>query len=365
MHLGNLSLTNFKNYDESEFDFSNRINCIVGDNGVGKTNILDAIHYLSLTKSFFNNIDSLNIRHGSEFFIINGTFGLDGGDESISCSFQRQKQKIIKRNGKDYSRLSDHIGRFPVVMISPSDSCLITEGSEERRKFMNKIISQFDPLYLDSILRYNKALQQRNRLLKSFKSGTQYDEQALQVWDMQLVRYGTYVHEVRNDLVNSMIPVFQKYYSMISSGNESVRLMYRSTLNENDFGEALRESLAKDMYLEYTTVGVHKDDLILEMDGYPVKAIGSQGQQKSYLTALKLAKYDYIKGKSGILPILLLDDVFDKFDAKRVEQIIKIIMSDDFGQIFITDTHGERLAKILEKAEAKYKLFIVPGSFLE
>jgi DNA replication and repair protein RecF len=359
MHLGSLSLTNFKNYEESEFDFSKRINCIVGDNGVGKTNILDAIHYLSLTKSFFNNIDSLNIRHEAEFFIIKGTFGLNGGEESISCSFQRQKQKILKRNGKDYSRLSDHVGRFPVVMISPSDSCLITEGSEERRKFMNKIISQFDPVYLDSILKYNKALQQRNRLLKSFKSGSPYDEQALRVWDMQLVRYGEYVYETRKYLIETMIPVFQKYYGMISSGNETVKMSYRSTLNESDFAEALKESLTKDMYLEYTTVGVHKDDLILEMDGYPVKSIGSQGQQKSYLTALKLAKYDYIKGKSTVLPILLLDDIFDKFDGNRVEQIIKIVMSDDFGQIFITDTHQDRLSRILDNAGAKYKLFVV------
>ncbi len=363
MHIENLSLTNFKNYDESSFGFSNSINCIVGDNGVGKTNILDAIHYLSLTKSFFNSIDSISIRHKAEFFIINGTFGVGEGKEAVSCSFQRHKQKIIKRNGKDYSRLSDHIGRFPVVMISPADSCLITEGSEERRKFMNKIISQFDTMYLDSILKYNKALQQRNRLLKSFKAGTPYDDQALQVWDMQLVRYGEYVHEVRRGLVDNMIPVFQKYYSMISSDNESVRLTYRSTLNDRDFGDALRKSLDKDMYLEYTTVGVHKDDLVLEMDEHPVKSIGSQGQQKSYLTALKLAKYDYIKGKSGILPILLLDDIFDKFDGKRVEQIIKIVMSDDFGQIFITDTYEERLVSILDKAGAKYKLFAVPGNF--
>ncbi len=362
MYLSSLSLTNFKNYEELEFNFSNRINCIVGDNGAGKTNILDAVHYLSLTKSFFNNIDSLNIRHEADFFIIKGIFSLNGGEESISCSFQRQKQKILKRNGKDYSRLSDHVGRFPVVMISPSDSRLITEGGEERRKFMNKIISQFDPVYLDSILKYNKALQQRNRVLKSFNAGSPYDEQALRVWDMQLVRYGEYVHKTRKYLVETMIPVFQRHYAMISSGKETVKMGYRSALNDGDFAEALKESLKKDMYLEYTTVGVHRDDLILEMDGYPIKSVGSQGQQKSYLIALKLAKYDYIKCKSTILPILLLDDIFDKFDGNRVEQIIKIVMSDDFGQIFITDTHQERLSGILDSAGAKYKLFVIPRS---
>ncbi len=357
MYLSKLSLTNFKNYEQAEIEFSPKINCFVGNNGVGKTNILDAIHYLSLTKSFFNNIDSSNIRHPEDFFIIQGLFNKDGEDDSIFCSFQRQKQKVLKRNSKDYQKLSDHIGRYPVVMISPADSGLITEGSEERRKFLNKIISQYDPEYLDSVLKYNKALQQRNKLLKNFRESGSFEEDMLLVWDSQLVRYGNYIYNEREKLVSELIPVFNEYYTFISDDRESVRLGYRSHLGDGEFGEALKNSLAKDRILEYTTIGIHKDDLGLEMSSYPVKSIGSQGQQKSYLVALKLAKFDYIKRKAGFPPILLLDDIFDKFDANRVEKIIRLVGNHRFGQIFITDTHQDRLQRILSSLDAEHKLF--------
>jgi DNA replication and repair protein RecF len=357
MYLKKLALTNFKNYELNELEFSPKINCFVGNNGVGKTNILDAIHYLSLTKSFFNNIDSISIRHGEDYFIIQGTFIRDEEDDQIYCAFQKQKQKLLKRNGKEYQKLSDHVGRYPVVMISPADSALITEGSEDRRKFMNKIISQYSSEYLDSALRYSKALQQRNKLLKDINSPAKADPDILSIWDAQLVKYGSIVYKERDTLINELIPVFQEYYSLISSGKETVKLKYKSHLADGNFEDALLNSLEKDRYLEYTTVGIHKDDLLLEMNDFSVKSLGSQGQQKSYLVALKLAKFDYIKRKAGFSPILLLDDIFDKFDDERVEQIIKLVANQKFGQIFITDTHQNRLQDILSSHKTDYKLF--------
>ena len=362
MYLKKLSLTNFKNYELNELEFSPKINCFVGNNGVGKTNILDAIHYLSLTKSFFNNIDSISIRHGEDYFIIQGTFVRDGEENQIYCAFEKQKQKLLKRNGKEYQKLSDHVGRYPVVMISPADSALITEGSEDRRRFMNKIISQYSAEYLDSALRYSKALQQRNKLLKDLKSSTKFESDLISIWDAQLVKYGSYVYNERDILVNELIPVFQEYYTLISSGKETVRLKYRSHLSEGSFTEGLQNSIAKDRYLEYTTIGIHKDDLLLEMNDFSVKSLGSQGQQKSYLVALKLAKFDYIKRKAGFSPILLLDDIFDKFDAERVEQIIRLVGNQRFGQIFINDTHQNRLQDILSSHETDYKLFKIAGN---
>ena len=357
MYLKKLALTNFKNYELDEMEFSPKINCFVGNNGVGKTNILDAIHYLSLTKSFFNNIDSISIRHGEDYFIIQGTFSSDGEDDQVYCAFQKQKQKLLKRNGKEYQKLSEHIGRYPVVMISPADSVLISEGSEERRRFMNKIISQYNAEYLDSVLKYGKALQQRNRLLKDFRSTGNFDADSLSIWDSMLVKYGSYIYNERRALVSELIPVFQEYYDLISSGREMVKLNYRSHLSEGDYSEMLINTLQRDRILEYTTAGVHKDDLTLEMNDHPVKSLGSQGQQKSYLVALKLAKFDYIKRKSGFSPILLLDDLFDKFDAERVEQIIRLVGNHRFGQIFITDTHQDRLHEILSSHNTDYRLF--------
>jgi DNA replication and repair protein RecF len=361
MYLKSLSLTNFKNYEQSDLEFSPKVNCFVGNNGVGKTNILDGVHYLSLTKSFFNNIDSISVRHREDYFIINGTFVKKGEEDQIYCAFQKQKQKVLRKNGKEYQKLSDHIGRYPVVMISPADSSLILDGSEERRKFLNKIISQYNAEYLDSVLKYSKALQQRNRLLKDFKTTGRFDADALAIWDAQLVKYGNYVFEERRTLVNELIPVFQEHYSMISSGKEQVKLNYRSHLSEGDFGEALMNSVNKDRFLEYTTIGIHKDDLILTMNDHPVRSLGSQGQQKSYLVALKLAKFEYIARKSGTSPILLLDDIFDKFDAERVEQIIRLVGNKRFGQIFITDTHQSRLNEILSAHDTDYKLFRISG----
>ncbi len=357
MYLKKLSLTNFKNYGQAELEFSPRINCIVGNNGVGKTNILDAIHYLSLTKSFFNPIDSISIRHNEEFFIIQGFFMKNGEEDNIFCSFHRHKQKTLRQNGKEYDRLSDHVGRFPVVMISPADSALIAGGSDERRKFMNKIISQYNPSYLDAVLNYNKALQQRNRLLKDFSLYRNFDQDMLTVWDAQLVRFGAYAFSERDKLIEEMVPVFCEYYSLVANENEKVRLVYKSQLAQGDPADLLMASVDKDRSLEYTTTGIHKDDLLFELNDYPVRSLGSQGQQKSYLVALKLAKFDYIKKKAGFAPILLLDDIFDKFDSDRVAHIIRLVGNHRFGQIFITDTHQERLQEILDTVDTDYKLF--------
>ena len=365
MYLKKLALTNFKNYELNELEFSPKINCFVGNNGVGKTNILDAIHYLSLTKSFFNSIDSISIKHGEDYFIIRGTFVRDDEEDQIYCAFQKQKQKLLKRNGKEYKKLSDHVGKYPVVMISPADSALISEGSEDRRKFMNKIISQYSAEYLDSVLKYSKALQQRNKFLKDINTSGNFDPDVLAIWDAQLVKYGSYVYNEREVLINELIPVFQEYYSLISSGKESVKLKYRSHLSEGNFTETLQNSFNKDRYLEYTTIGIHKDDLLLEMDDFLVKSLGSQGQQKSYLVALKLAKFDYIKRKAGFSPILLLDDIFDKFDSERVEQIIRLVGNHRFGQIFITDTHQNRLKDILSSHKTDYKLFRISDNGIE
>jgi DNA replication and repair protein RecF len=365
MYLKKLALTNFKNYELNELEFSPKINCFVGNNGVGKTNILDAIHYLSLTKSFFNSIDSISIKHGEDYFIVRGTFVRDDEEDQIYCAFQKQKQKLLKRNGKEYKKLSDHVGRYPVVMISPADSALISEGSEDRRKFMNKIISQYSAEYLDSVLKYSKALQQRNKFLKDINTSGNFDPDVLAIWDAQLVKYGSYVYNEREVLINELIPVFQEYYSLISSGKESVKLKYRSHLSEGNFTETLQNSFNKDRYLEYTTIGIHKDDLLLEMDDFLVKSLGSQGQQKSYLVALKLAKFDYIKRKAGFSPILLLDDIFDKFDSERVEQIIRLVGNHRFGQIFITDTHQNRLKDILSSHKTDYKLFRIADNGIE
>ncbi|MEA1887068.1 MAG: DNA replication/repair protein RecF [Bacteroidota bacterium] len=365
MYLRRLNLSNFKNYKEIDVEFSPRINCFVGDNGVGKTNILDAIHYMSLTKSYFVNIDSVNIHHGDDFFIIKGIFHNTDSEEEIICGLQRNKRKTFRREGKEYSRISDHIGRYPVVMISPADSSIISGGSEERRKFMNNVISQFDHNYLNDIIAYNKAMKQRNRLLKDYAAGEKFDRQMIELWEEQMHRPARTIYDSRSGFVEEIIPLFQQYYNHISGGREDVRLRYKSQLSKNSMKELFDRNLEKDRIMRSTTSGIHRDDLILEMDGFSIKEIGSQGQQKSYLVALKLAKFEYIKNKAGMKPILLMDDVFDKFDEKRVAQIIELVSENRFGQIFITDTHRERMQMLLSQIDIDYKLFIIEDGIKE
>ena len=365
MYLRKLNLSNFKNYSDIDIEFSPRINCFVGDNGVGKTNILDAIHYLSLTKSYFVNVDSVNIRHGNDFFIIKGIFHNTVEDEEIVCGLQRGKRKSFRRNGKEYSRISDHIGRYPVVMISPADSSIITDGSEERRKFMNNVISQFNRNYLNDIISYNKALKQRNRLLKDYAADGRFDRQMLELWEQQMLSPGKNIYDSRSGFVKEIIPLFQQYYNHISEEREKVGLKYKSQLSKHSMKELFNTNIDKDRIMRYTTSGIHRDDLILEMDGFSIKEIGSQGQQKSYLVALKLAKFEYIRNKGELKPILLMDDIFDKFDEKRVAQIIELVSENRFGQIFITDTHGDRMKAVLSEINIDYRLFEIDDGVIE
>ena len=365
MYLRNISLVNFKNYSQVELDFSPKINCFVGNNGVGKTNILDAVYYLSLTKSFFNSIDTQNIKYDHEFTVIQGDFEKDAKVEQIYCGIKRSRKKQFKRNKKEYQRLADHIGLLPVVMISPADTSLISEGSDERRRFIDTVIVQYDRPYLEDLINYNKALSQRNKLLKDFAKNNSFSEESIQLWNDQLIPPGERIHEKRVEFIKRLIPIFQNYYDAIAKGGEKVSLTYQSHLTGGNFREMLAKAQYKDRILQYTTVGIHKDDLNLQLSGYPIKRVGSQGQQKTYLVALKLAKFEFIKNIVGFHPILLLDDIFDKFDKLRVKQIIELVAHQEFGQIFITDTHQDRLETILNELPADFKLFRINDEIIE
>lgn len=357
MYLKKLSVLNFKNYPETELQFSSHINCITGNNGEGKTNVLDAIHYLSFCKSFFNPIDSQNILHEAPFFLIQGSYNVNDREEEIYCGLKRNQKKQFKRNKKEYQRLADHIGLFPLVMISPADSELITEGSESRRRFIDSVIAQFDREYLESLISYNKVLSHRNALLKQFGDNRRFDKDSLEIWDFQLIEFGKKGHEARKKFINSFIPIFQRYYELISGGREVVGIQYVSHLNDAAFEDVLEKALPRDRAIEYTTVGIHKDDLEFTINGYPLKKYASQGQQKSFLIALKLAQFDFMKSIKKITPILLLDDIYDKLDDLRVKQLMELVRSDNFGQLFITDTHLTRLSDLFNTSGADFKVF--------
>lgn len=363
MYLKKLNVLNFKNYTEAEFQFSSHINCLVGNNGEGKTNILDAIHYLSFCKSFFNPIDSQNILHEAPFFLIQGAYQLNGAEEDLYCGLKRNQKKQFKRNKKEYVRLAEHIGLFPLVMISPADSELITEGSESRRRFIDSVISQYDRDYLECLINYNKVLSHRNALLKNFASNGKFDPESLELWDMQLIGYGNKAFEIRKEFINRFIPIFQKHYELISGGREKVGIQYISHLTDIPFKEVLNKALNRDRVMEYTTVGIHKDDLEFTISEYPLKKYASQGQQKSFLIALKLAQFDFIKNLKQLTPLLLLDDIYDKLDDERVKQLMNLVCNNNFGQLFITDTHVSRLAELFKTTNADYKVFkIVNGN---
>lgn len=365
MFLKKLSVLNFKNYPEAELSFSKQINCLTGNNGEGKTNILDAIHYLSFCKSFFNPIDSQNILHNAQFFMIQGVFEMPEQDDEVYCGLKRNQKKQFKRNKKEYARLADHIGLYPLVMISPADSELITEGSESRRRFIDSVIAQFDRDYLENLISYNKVLSHRNALLKQFGDSRKFDKTSLEIWDMQLIEHGKKVHASRQKFVNNFVSTFQSYYELISGGKEKVNIQYISHLNENAFADLLEKALNRDRAIEYTTVGIHKDDLEFTINDYPIKKFASQGQQKSFLIALKLAQFDFIKKIKNITPILLLDDIYDKLDDLRVKQLMEIVSSDNFGQLFITDTHPTRLGDLFQSSDVDYKVFrIANGAVL-
>ncbi len=357
MFLKKLSLVNYKNFDTSSFDFNPKINCLVGNNGVGKTNILDAIYHLSFGKSYFNPVATQNIKHDADFFVVDGIFDKHERTEKIIVSLKRGQKKMIKRNGKAYEKFSDHIGFIPLVIISPADRDLIIEGSDTRRKFIDSVISQSDKTYLNNLINYNKVLSQRNALLKYFALNNTYNHETIEVYNDQLHRYGSEIFKTRHEFLEAFIPIFKERYEAISNKNESVNLVYKSDLYDNDLNTLLLQRINKDKALQYTSVGIHKDDLSFEIETHPIKKFGSQGQQKSFLIALKLAQFDFIKEQSGVTPLLLLDDIFDKLDENRVTHIIQLVNTNSFGQLFISDTHPERTEGVVKKIHQSYELF--------
>ena len=354
MYLRQISINNFKNLEQVDLHFSQNLNCLVGNNGEGKTNLLDAIHYLSITKSFFNNTDQQNIRHGENYFILKGDFVRKNNDEKIYCGVQRG-EKILKRNDKQYSRFADHIGLIPLVMISPTDISLINDSGDERRRYINNVLSQLDVIYLENIIKYNRILMQRNKLLKQI----QKSDDVIAVLNEQLSEHAKIIHQKRKQFITEIQPYFTQVYKQVSNEEEQVSLTYKSDLNDGDFIDLLERSFEKDRILQHTTVGIHRDDIVMQMNGYPIKKIGSQGQQKTFLIALKLTQFNFFKQQTDISPILLLDDIFDKLDIHRVEHLISLVSGNDFGQIFITDSNKTRLDKILEQQKNSFSLFNV------
>ncbi len=357
VYLKKISLVNFKNISSQTFDFQEKINCFVGFNGVGKTNVLDAIYYLSYAKSYFNPVAVQNVKHGENFFVIEGDYVLNDRNEKIVCSLKKGQKKVLKRNGKAYEKFSDHFGQFPLVIISPADRNLVLEGSEVRRKFIDGVISQQNKSYLQDLISYNKVLSQRNALLKYFAANRTFDKDNLDIYNHQLISLGNRIFEVRKDFLKEFIPIFDDKYRLVSGEKEHVDLVYKSQLFEYSFEDLLKKSLDKDKVLQYTTSGIHKDDLVFNIGKYPIKKFGSQGQQKSFLIALKLAQFDFIKAHTQIVPILLLDDIFDKLDEERVMHIINLVDQDEFGQIFITDTHSDRTENLIKQSDRPYQLF--------
>ena len=368
MYLKQLKLANFKNYAELEADFSSKVNCFVGNNGVGKTNLLDAVYYLSFCKSYFNSVDNQNVKYDEPFFAIHGCYQFDDSDDEqlVSCVLKRGAAKQMKINKKAYARFADHIGKIPLVMISPYDQDLINSGSDMRRKFIDGIISQTDRQYLENLLSYQKALEQRNTLLKHFFENRYFEEAQLQLWDDQLVRFGLPVHQSREAFLKEFETIFQSYFRLISPTGENVSISYESQLDGSDFGQLLKNAWQRDAYAQYTTVGPHKDDLVFQIDeAKPIKKFGSQGQQKTFVLALKLAQFEYIASIRGIKPILLLDDVFDKLDIERVRQLVHLVGSHRFGQVFLTDTQQGRVESIFDNTDIEHAIFTVKDNKIE
>jgi DNA replication and repair protein RecF len=355
MYLEQLSIHGFKNIESATLGFSPHINCIVGNNGEGKTNLLDAIYYLSMTKSYFGGSDLPNIRHGEPFFMLQGHFRHEDTTEQVYCGVQREEGKIIKRNNKPYNRITEHIGLFPLVMISPTDHALINESGEERRKYMNGLLAQLDKEYLNTLLRYNHILLQRNKLLKTPLNTVAID--VLQTLNDQLGQSGQFIYERRKQLVDDLQPYFQKTYTVLSKNKEQVSLNYRSDLDEAPLTTLLSQHFDRDKVLQHTTVGIHRDDLSMHLDNYALRRTGSQGQQKTYLLALKLAQYELMSRHKGICPMLLLDDIFDKLDADRIHELITLVAHEAFGQIFFTDSNKVRLNNIIKEITDKFTLF--------
>lgn len=357
MFLKKISLFNYKNFSEVSFEFDSKINCFVGKNGIGKTNVLDAIYHLAYGKSYFNPLAVQNIKHNEDFFVIDGEFEKSERNEQIVSSFKKGQKKILKRNGKMYEKFSDHVGFIPLVIISPADNDLIIEGSETRRKFIDSVISQLDSSYLQELIQYQKIISQRNALLKYFALNHVFETETLSIYNEQLDHLGQKIFEKRKRFIDDFLPIFNKHHQAITDSAEKVQLVYESHLFENDTLTLLAQNLQKDRALQYTSVGIHKDDLAFQIDSFPIKKFGSQGQQKSFLIALKLAQFEFVKKQSGEKPILLFDDIFDKLDETRVSKIVEMVNQEEFGQLFISDTHPERTENIVKTTHQSYKIF--------
>ncbi|MBO4314916.1 MAG: DNA replication and repair protein RecF [Prevotella sp.] len=364
MYLKKVTILNFKNIKSANLDLSPKLNCLIGDNVMGKTNLLDAVYYLSFCRSFFNPIDSQLISHGEEFYMIEGEYTSDQGDtEVFYCGMKRGTKKHFRRNKKEYKKLSEHIGLVPLVFVSPSDTLLIDGGSEERRKLMDVVISQYDHQYIEALANYNKALLQRNALLKLEEEP---DPALMDIWEEEMARNGELLYAKRKAFVDELVPVFQDVYRQISGDKENVALNYVSHCQRGPLLEVIQRDRHKDRAVGYSLHGIHRDDLEMMLGGYQMKREGSQGQMKTFVLALKLAQFDFLKRTSSHnVPLLLLDDIFDKLDAQRVEEIVKLVSGDGFGQIFITDTNRDHLDKILQRSAFDYKLFSVEDGNIE
>lgn len=357
MIIRSLSLNHFKNHPAISFDFSPQINCFVGNNGVGKTNVLDALHYVSVGKSFLGNSDLQHIENGADFFTIEAEIQNEEKTDVIRIIQPKDSRKLIKKNDKNYERIADHVGYLPSVMISPYDSNLISDSGESRRRFLDSMISQTDSHYLFNLIQYQKSIQQRNALLKYFAKNRTFDQDSLEIYHDPITKFGNEIFVKRANFVQQLSPVVSSFYQIISGGKEEVSVTYESDLLTENFETILQNNIDRDRQLTYTSKGVHKDDLKFEMNGNLLKKMGSQGQQKSFLIALKLAQMSLIKQLTGKSPVLLLDDIFDKLDDQRVSQLIKLVNQQDFGQIFITDTHRERTESIVKRINEESKIF--------
>ena len=343
--LEKIVISDFRNIELQEIEFSPNVNCISGNNGEGKTNLLDSIYYLSMTKSAFATSDKFNFRHGTDEFSIAGTYRMENGLSSrFALKMDSKGEKKVRRDDKPYAKVSEHIGVLPVVMVSPSDISLVSESGEERRRFINSVLSQMDREYMSALQQYNRLLLQRNRMLKDMNP----DRSLLEVIDMRMASYAEPVFQARKRFVEDLKPIVAEYYRALSGGSESVDIEYDSELSKASLENLLSASFDKDRIMKHTTSGVHRDDFIFRMDGHPIRRFGSQGQQKSFLVSLKFAQYELMKRNYGFAPVLLLDDVFDKLDMGRISNLLQMVASNDFGQIFITDSNKVRMAGIVD-----------------
>tara|TARA_B100000212_G_C27359311_1_gene527455 strand:+ start:64 stop:1152 length:1089 start_codon:yes stop_codon:yes gene_type:complete len=359
LFLKKISIINYKNILDKEYVLDPKINCFVGDNGVGKTNILDAVYHLSMGKSYFNVKNDQLINRGKDYMLVDGVFELNNKNESIVFSLKIGEKKVLKRNGKPYKKFSNHIGLIPVVLISPYDNDLINEGSSERRKFIDSIISQNDKEYLINLIAYTRVIQNRNKLLKQYNRSVDFDLDTIKVYDDQIYKLSEPIFKARDKFIKEFTPLVLEKYKHISDDKEKISIEYKSDLINNNIENLIKDSFQKDVILQYTSVGLHKDDFVFNIDENRIKRFGSQGQQKSFLIALKLAQFDYLKNETGNSPILLMDDVFDKLDLMRVKRIVEIVNSTNFGQLFLSDTDKERIEKVLSSLNLSSKIFEV------